>query len=223
MGLTQQKTGGLPSAGLNPSPSSGNGPTFSTPTADQTNDAVFQAGANAVTGVAGDGNFNVWRYPQDIATAEIPHYVMFYATVRKSDLSAAESKNSVSPLRITLQRCRNNAIPQENNAIAWNIDREEAFEAAQQLFGKSILGLPFALGAVVPLTAAATSSKAFQQLLPSREKYLIKDVVAMYLSGKPSSTIYRRHGPMWTLDWQDQFLIRLERGTWGFGNSMGRS
>ena len=66
------------------SPSAGPAPTSALDTSDKesTNAFVFQAGADAVAG-KNSNNFNVHRYPHDIGSPSIPHYVMFYINIRK--------------------------------------------------------------------------------------------------------------------------------------------
>ena len=58
------------------------------------NDRALAAGATSLAAAnrekAGDGAFNVFRYPSDLGSDQHPHYLMFFITVRESDISPSE-------------------------------------------------------------------------------------------------------------------------------------
>jgi len=56
------------------------------------NDRALAAGAASLTKT--DGAFNVFRYPSDLGTDEHPHYLMFFITVRESDIRAAQGEQA---------------------------------------------------------------------------------------------------------------------------------
>jgi hypothetical protein len=181
---SQQAAGGLPGAGFNASPSTptqfGPGGVPVAITSTPGNDAVFQSGADAVTG-KNSNLFNVWKYPFEIGTPEVPHYVMFYATVRKSTLSSTGDTDNTANV---------NFDPSANNIVSSEGAAEFAVGMAGAQVGKklgSFLGIPFqVVGFLAGAEIARNSKPIRQKLLGSTTRTLIKDVVALYLPGKPS-------------------------------------
>lgn len=149
------------------------------------NAGVYQSGADAVTG-KNTNNFNVFRYPHDIGSSEIPHYVIFYINVRKSTLSAMEQKTNISSINFD-QSSKNN-VPSETQGLAAVAGYSGGSSAAKQ--AANLLSV----GAVAPIAGiaggvagvAVTQTDTFKNMVKGETTVLLKDVVALYLNGKPS-------------------------------------
>lgn len=165
------------------SPSAGPPPSNTLNTAASTNAQVFQAGADAVTG-KNSNNFNVYRYPHDIATSVQPHYVIFYINVRKSQLTGTSQTAS----SINFDQSSKNTIPTETQGLSTVTGITGGANLGSQLantLGISALGAPFALvGAIAG--GAFTNTKSFTDQVKGETTVLLKDVIALYLNGKPS-------------------------------------
>lgn len=174
--------------------------------------AVFQDGADAVTG-KNTNTFTVHRYPQDIATNEIPHYVMFYVNVRKGALSS-EVPSDVST--VNFDQSSKNGLPSETKAMSAATGLTGGAALGSQLAsstGLSGSGSPFALfGAGAGLTFTQNSD-TFKTLVQGDTTVLIKDVVALYLSGKPSV--------QYSASWADIDLGMANALGERFGDAMG--
>lgn len=156
------------------------------------------------------GGFNVIRYPHDLASAQHPHYVMFFINVRNSDISEME-RNNIADVRFdntgmnrpntdgqgkmlgviagaqaggsagsgagrTLGRLIEDTAQQASGARL-----RPGAQIRQQLVG-GILGT--VAGAVVGGVVAAATD---------RSQVLLKDVIALYMSGLPVAS----YGASW--------------------------
>lgn len=161
---------------------------------------VFSAGAASLRGVG--NTFEVMRYPSELAEANHPHYVMFYINVRKSDLTP---ENASQVANIYFENSAQNRPNTEGNIKTITSLVGGAFGA--KAGGKvgdvvaPLTGLPpgvsemvgKGLGAVIGAGAGLITGA-----LMERNQVLMKDVIALYLSGKPSAH--------YTASWEDQEL-----------------
>ena len=182
LSLSVTPTGISPQTG--PSPSNA----FSTSDKESTNSFVFQAGADAVTG-KNSNNLNVHRYPHDIGSDSIPHYVMFYINIRKNVAANTEQQSNISSINFD-QSSKNN-LPTETNGLGAAAGASAGAALGQQLASSlaiSAFGSPFALvGAGTGVAFTTKKNGSFQSIVQGNTTVLLKDVVALYLNGKPSA------------------------------------
>ena len=166
------------------------------PTTPQTldaNDPIFNQGIGSLVNPdtsESENTFNVIRYPPDLASSEHPHYVMFYIQVRQSDLSKEEQTVDITPVQYDDSKINRHKLEDSSLNAAVNI----ATILAAATFGKTI-GTAFggelfgAAGKVAGTAVGATAAVAGvgDGISKERTKVLLKDVIALYLNGKPSA------------------------------------
>jgi hypothetical protein len=172
------------------------------------NEEVFNAGAASVVGTIPEtAAFNVKKYPKNLGDHEYPHYVMFFIHVRKSDISSLENKPEVASLQFDLSQ--SNAIPKTGQFA--NAARVVQYGAASAAIGakinKGILnaGIDAAGGAANArqlqtfnniaaafggLTGAIVGGSvgAAVTTQDDRTQVVLKDAIALYITGTPSTT-----------------------------------
>ena len=181
--------------------------------ASDTNAAVFQAGADAVNGKNSNA-FNVHRYPHDIGSPSIPHYVMFYINIRKNVATNTEQQSNISS--INFNQSSNNILPSETNGTGAVVGLTGGSTLGQQLatsLGLSAYGSPFALIGAAAGVSFATQSQTFKTLIQGSSTVLLKDVIALYLNGKPSA--------QYSASWADVDLGLANKFGERFGNALG--
>lgn len=155
------------------------------------------------TGPVQMGELSILRYPQDLSSAQHPHYVMFFVSVRKSDLSEIEKANVASFSFDNSKMNRPN--PEGNGAtvlggiaggtagagVGANVGSAVG-ELASSLPNSQKIASTRQLGNVVGGAAGTLGGAAVGAGLANsfgeRDQVLLKDVVALYLSNKPVSS-----------------------------------
>jgi hypothetical protein len=162
------------------------------------NAAVFNAGAEALK--RPNGNLSVHRYPQDIATPQHPHYVMFYISKRNSDIGAGENRAGGN-LKIDVSRQNNPATkslsPGQLTAL---LTASAAFggaaiaDSAAQVLPGAVEGAA-KTAAVIAAGGIGAKYAGDSIITSSRDRVLLKDVIALYVNDKPSTS--------YKANWQD--------------------
>lgn len=163
--------------------------------ADGQNERVLATGAAALkSGGSNNSTFNIHRYPNELATDEHPHYVMFYITVRESDLG----KNSGEKSSVQFDYSKNNtgitkdaktasALTTGVGVVGGGSAGANIGSAAAGLVGggaaattvATVTGAAIGAGAGVAAMQAANVGEGKNQVT-------LKDAIALYMSGKPS-------------------------------------
>jgi hypothetical protein len=167
-------------------------------------DILSSAGA-FTTGSGPSSTFNVFRYPENIGNDEQPHYVMFFITVRESDISQNEQAQ-IKGKSIKFDQSQSNRPSASTEAAQAAVAGQvlgSAFDGVQKtgtelLEGNVRAARGAATKAVVRTAGAAVSGAALATVATQRDQVILKDAIAMYLSGKPSSS--------YKAGWNDQEL-----------------
>ena len=152
------------------------------------NDRALAAGAASLTSAnqGKAGAFNVFRYPNDLGTDQHPHYLMFFITVRESDISKGE-----------LETLKNDSVQfnfsQNNSGVDKSTESAVGFGVASgiasgiqtaktvtQTFDSKAAG-DIAGGAV-----GATGAVTLGALGVGKDQITLKTAIALYMTGKPS-------------------------------------
>lgn len=182
----------------------------------------FQAGAQALTATRtgqSAGQFDVRRFPSNVGSQEIPHYVMFFITKRKTDISATEQENFTrditaernAGLRPFLSgRFADAATTLAGtigggalgNQLAQSIGQTGVAQAGTSFInaifpnaGTAVAAAGTALATAGGATIGAAAT-AGTRATGGTEKITLKTCIALYLSGKPSAS--------YTAVWQDK-------------------
>jgi hypothetical protein len=158
-------------------------------------DDIFRS-ASIREGTDETGGFNVIRYPADLATAQHPHYVMFFVNVRSSDIAGLKTAPSV--MDFNFDNTGMNRPNTEGKALVLGaIAGAQAGKALGGELGKQVADLPGRGGAALRVGAAGAAVGAVAGLVGAastdRSQVLLKDVIALYLAGKPSTS----YGASW--------------------------
>jgi hypothetical protein len=169
--------------------------------ADGKNENLLQTGAAALlSSGSNNSTFNIHRYPSDLGNLNTinqqPHYVMFYITVRESELG----KNSGEKSSIQFDYSKNNTGILKNERTIDNAATIAQFAigaaaggAAGEVAGSFIgnkLGAP-SLGANIGIAAGAIAGGATAASIDfnfgeGKNQVTLKEAIALYMSGKPS-------------------------------------
>lgn len=164
------------------------------------NESVLEAGAASLLAKKGNKSaFNVLRYPSNLGTDEHPHYLMFFITVRESDISSGEVRADPA---VQFDYSQNNTgvdksakTAQAGVAIVGGVAGGAiggGFGAAvsdNSGFGKGagafITGGAALAGAVAGAKVGIElGDKAFQ--VKQKDQVTLKTAIALYMTGKPS-------------------------------------
>lgn len=162
-------------------------------TAEDQNDRVIASGAASLSqknnGQSGK-SFNVYRYPSDLGTDKYPHYLMFFITVRESDLSETEKKTNVSDLQFDTSQNNTGVDKSTRAAISFSgVTGVVAGVKTGTDIGNAVGGpAAAAVGAAVGAGVGALAGPAAMALVGGlgKDQVTIKDAIALYMSGKPS-------------------------------------
>jgi hypothetical protein len=135
------------------------------------------------------GSFNIIRYPMDLAFNQYPHYVMFFVNVRVSDISDMQNSPAVSNVKMDNTKMnRPNTEGQGTmvgmiaGGVAGVAVGKEAGKLVDQV-GGGAGGAALRLGAAGALLGAAGGAVLANAV--DRSQVLLKDVIALYMAGKP--------------------------------------
>lgn len=186
------------------------------------NRAVLQAaGANVTSPNRTD--FNIHRYPSDVGSETHPHYVMFFITTRSSDISSAEVRAAEN---LQFDYSQNNTIGKTTVASAALVAAQGTAAGVQlgaragegvvntvNTVSKKTFDPQFgkALGGVAGGVAGAGAGLAIAAVIGNREQVLLRDAVALYMSGTPST--------QYSAQWADQDLGLIAGLTQQMGGS----
>jgi len=153
-------------------------------------DLIFNSAAIR-QGTDETGGFNVIRYPQDLATPQHPHYVMFFINVRESDIRGMA--NAPLTMNVKFDNTQANRPNTEGD-----LGVLPTIAGAQVGFAGGFFGGRFAsetgrqgaalrLGAAGAVVGAAlgAGAGALAATQLDRSQVLLKDVIALYMAGKP--------------------------------------
>lgn len=146
--------------------------------------AIFDAGAASLNAPAGSGAFNVYRYPAELATDEHPHYVMFFITTRESDISANEVAK-IGGNTTNFDQSQSNRISASTEAA---VATGTVVVGANVLNGKASGDTPAVDQTVRVLASAGAAGAITADAIGGRDQVLLKEAIALYLNGKPSTT-----------------------------------
>jgi len=168
------------------------------------NDRALAAGAASLTSAnqGKAGAFNVFRYPSDLGSDQHPHYLMFFITVRESDISKGE-----------LATLKNDSVQfdfsQNNSGVDKSTESAVGFGVATSAVG-ALQTLKTVSSTVSSNVLAATSSQAAADtagaaagvtaggvvggasaltlglLGQGSDQITLKTAIALYMTGKPS-------------------------------------
>lgn len=176
---------------------------------------LFEAGAKSLRPAGNNdesnSTFSVHRFPSNVGEQQIPHYMMFYITKRKTDLTDQEvgtiGRDITADNNVGIRPFMNPVLADLATGVAATIGGFRAGTQLAQGLTESGLGraaesfvnavAPGAgtavktaaeagVGAVFAGTAGAgvTGSRA----IGGGDKVTLKDCIALYLSGKPSAS-----------------------------------
>lgn len=172
----------------------------------QRNRSVLRAAGENITQSART-DFSIHRYPPDVGSETHPHYLMFFITTRKSDISEGEV---LAPENLQFDYSQNNTVSKTTTAAAAYGVAQGVAAGAQ--IGKSVgdtinrvtetsgLAATFTnftttgVGAAVGVAGGAALSVG----LGAREQVLLREAIALYMSGTPSAK--------YSAQWADQEL-----------------
>lgn len=164
-------------------------------TAEDQNDRVIASGAASLSqknnGQSGK-SFNVYRYPSDLGGDKYPHYLMFFITVRESDLSETEKKTNVSDLQFDTSQNNTGVDKSTRSAIAFSgatgavATAKIGSSIGSALGGEAAATVGAVTGAVFGVPIAIEAMKSVGGTENGKDQVTIKDAIALYMSGKPS-------------------------------------
>lgn len=168
--------------------------------ADGQNERVLATGSAALkSGGSNNSTFNIHRYPSELATDEHPHYVMFYITVRESDLG----KNSGEKSSVQFDYSKNNTGITKDEQTASTLTTTSGFvgggsagasagNAATNVVtnitgnaAPALKTIATGLGATAGATAGVAAMKV-ADVGEGKNQVTLKEAIALYMSGKPS-------------------------------------
>lgn len=158
---------------------------------------IFNAGANSLTPTAeSPGAFEVFRYPAELGDDENPHYLMFFITVRESDISETEKIAEINGESVSFDLSNANSISKSTEAaqganVGLGITTAIGgiAKAAQGILSGNTASGPFvATQAVLRTGAAVAGGVSLAALSLGRDQVILKNAIALYLSNKPSSS-----------------------------------
>ena len=142
------------------------------------------------------GGFNVMRYPHDLASEQHPHYIMFFINVRNSDISEME-RNNLADVRFDNTKMNRVNTDGEGKVVGIVAGAQLGLQGGSRagryvedvapLAGgvSSRAGAALRLGGVGALAGAAVGLGAV--MATDRSQVLLKDVIALYMSGLPTA------------------------------------
>lgn len=152
------------------------------------NDRALAAGAASLTAAnqnkAGDGAFTVFRYPSDLGSDQHPHYLMFFITVRESDISSDETRADPA---VQFDFSQNNSGVDKSTASATGFGVVAGIRGgiqAGQSIGQAVNST--AVGDVASVVLAPVAAGTLATLGQERNQITLKTAVALYMTGKPS-------------------------------------
>jgi hypothetical protein len=175
--------------------------------APDANDRVLASGAASLLsqryvdehpGSTSSGAFNVYRYPSNIGSDEYPHYVMFFITVRESDVSDSEKKSKQNMLKFDYSK--NNSGVDKSEASAQGFELVASLAGGAKTGSAAAKGLGFGKGGQDIL--GVFGAGMFEDILRNsgvakqKDQVLLKDAIALYMTGKPSV--------QYQANWEDQ-------------------
>jgi hypothetical protein len=170
------------------------------------NDRALAAGAASLTKT--DGAFNIFRYPSDLGTDEHPHYLMFFITVRESDIRAAQGEQASD---VQFDFSQNNTGVDKSAATAQAATKlagaaaggvlggmagaaagdrisnatSKMADPRAQLAGELVSSVTTPIGiAAGALAGAKLAENAFDS--SQKDQITLKTAIALYMTGKPS-------------------------------------
>lgn len=158
--------------------------------AQKRNDDILNAGASSIG--KNTGAFNVYRYPQDLADSQHPHYVMFFITARTSDVRGLEVAGTTTALSFDQT---------QSNRTGTDVATQAVLGAGNALIAGVRAGTAIASSATEAGPASAVTEKAkyiavagasaasvgtFATLASDRSEVLLKDAIALYINKNPS-------------------------------------
>jgi hypothetical protein len=164
---------------------------------DSANISVLEQGADSLNS---PGTFNVYRYPQDLATEQHPHYMMFFITVRKADASGVELATGSDGKQINFDYSQSNRVPAGGVATgAYAVTSgvsggiaggEQLAKIPQQLTSSTTAGAAAstAIAGTTKTVAAGLGTAALVAQSVGREQVLLKDAIALYVNKNPSAS-----------------------------------
>lgn len=154
-------------------------------------DDIFRS-ASIREGSDETGGFNVIRYPADLASAQHPHYVMFFVNVRTSDIKGLA--NAPETVDVKFDNTKMNRTNTEGDAkVVGAIAGGQAGFKAGGGIGRQLNDLAdnFRQGASLRVGAAGAGIGVLGGIAGTlaagdRSQILLKDVIALYMAGKPT-------------------------------------
>jgi len=137
------------------------------------------------------GGFRIVRYPSDLATNQYPHYVMFFVNIRKSDISELQNSNKPVVANVKMDNTKMNRPNTEGQGTAvgtiagaqfGGVMGGKAGKFVEQIEGTTA-GVAIMAGAAGAVAGAAGG--AILANVADRSQVLLKDVIALYMAGKP--------------------------------------
>lgn len=172
----------------------------------------FEGGAQSLHPARNnDSTFSVHRFPSNVGEQQIPHYMMFYITKRKTDLTGQEADtigrditadNNVGLRPFLSPRLADLATGAAATIGGFRVGTQGAQGATESGVGRVVESFLNAVvpgaGTAVKITAevgvagvaavAAGGGVAVSRATGGGEKVTLKDCIALYLSGKPSAS-----------------------------------
>lgn len=164
--------------------------------ANATNESVFASGGASARDTVGD--FEVMKYPQDLPTSQHPHFVMFYITTRRGDMTQEEFKSSSA--KVNFDNSQANRVPVNAapllTTVQGAIGGVEVGSATGERFGNflgtargvgaagNLLG---AIGGLLGLGTGAAVGVA-KATVDNRSQVLLKKTIALYVNQIPSTS-----------------------------------
>ena len=174
------------------------------------NDSVLASGATSLAianrqgvGPSGEpeaaGAFNVFRYPSDLGSDQHPHYLMFFITVRESDIRGLQMEQAAG---VQFDFSQNNTGINKSAAMAQTMTGITGGVVGGTMGGMAGAGVADATGLGKLAGTAATvigvaggafvgakianelGDKAFQT--KQKDQITLKTAIALYMTGKPS-------------------------------------
>ena len=162
------------------------------------NDRALAAGAASLTSAnqAKAGAFNVFRYPSDLGTDQHPHYLMFFITVRESDISKGELATLKND-SVQFDFSQNNSGVDKSTESAVGFGRASGLVAGIQT-AKTVTQTfdSKAAGDIAGFVVGATGAVTLGALGTGKDQITLKTAIALYMTGKPSV--------QYQADWADE-------------------
>lgn len=163
--------------------------------AEDQNDRVIASGAEALNQKnkrQSGKSFNVYRYPSDLGTDKYPHYLMFFITVRQSDLSENEKTTNVSDVQFDTSQNNTGVDKSTKSAQGFGVlggaaaGKKIGSDVGNALGGPAATTVGAGIGVFVGAGAGVAALASVGGKGNGKDQVTIKDAIALYMSGKPS-------------------------------------